>query len=268
MAEYQASFHGIYAHPNPPLRALEESIGKHMKAYGFTDVSIKMQPAESLCTPEPEIDIMASLKAALKERAESNLALAERTAGSGSGPLPGGNVTVVQDGGKTKFITEACTPEPENRRVLAFELNDPGSFEIRTEARPDPRLAELLAAAREMLYEQLDSAPIAYRMERLRAAVAEIDNKRSRHGEPECPNCANPPHEGECRRKGAAVREQEDALLMRKRNANLLELLEAVREAAAFIPPVSWYVRGKEQQGKHIAERLLTALRPFDKILR
>lgn len=40
------------------------------------------------------------------------------------------------------------TERPGNRRVLAFELNDPGSFDIRTEARPDPRLVELEARVR------------------------------------------------------------------------------------------------------------------------
>lgn len=137
MAEYQASFHGIYAHPNPPLRALEESIGQHMKAYGFTDVAIKVQPAEPDRTPDPE-----------------------------------------------------------------------------------------------------------------------------------CPNCANPPHEGECRRKGAAVREQEDTLLMRKRNASLLELLEAAREGLEELEDQA-ATRAPHTYACHLrAKRLRAALKPFDKILR
>lgn len=88
----------------------------------------------------------------------------EPTAGSGSGPLPGNNVTVVQGGGKTKFITEPRTSEP-----TAKESSD-ASGGITPERkcwiscgcrchldgdhcrscypvpeRPDPRLAELEA---------------------------------------------------------------------------------------------------------------------------
>lgn len=45
MAEIRASFHGNYNYPNPPLRALEESIIQHMKAYGFTDVTVEIEDA-------------------------------------------------------------------------------------------------------------------------------------------------------------------------------------------------------------------------------
>lgn len=66
------------------------------------------------------------------------------------------------------------TPGLENRRVLAFELNDPGSFEIRTEARPDPRLAELLAAGKEAAW-MLDQCHALQDATRLRVAVAAFE---------------------------------------------------------------------------------------------